>query len=275
MAVMARTLGIPSRIAVGYRAGANREDGQYTVSNRQLHSWPELYIRGAGWVSFEPTPDSDQAAQPKPSATATPSAAASETPLPAPGETTPPSASASATPTPTSAAAGGGSTGGGSVPWGALVAVLAALAVLGAPGVLRASRRHRRLGAVAAGRQPAVTAWRELLDDVADHGFAPGSAPPGDAAAVARTARAVLGRLASSVPGSVLPHLRSVVDAVDQERFAADGRADTGALLRSVQEARAALDAAVSRGRVVRSRLLPPSLLPSGRLSGRPAAAAG
>lgn len=78
------------------------------------------------------------------------------------------------------------------------------------------------------------------------------------------------------MPASVLPHLGSVVDAVDHERFAADGRSDTQALLRSVQEARTALDAAVSRGRVVRSRLLPPSLLPSGRPTDRrPAPAAG
>ena len=276
MAVMARTLGIPSRIAVGYRAGASREDGQYTVSNRQLHSWPELYIRGAGWVSFEPTPDSDQAAQPQPSASATPAPVPTATPLPAPGETAPASASATPTPTPTSAAAGGSSTRGGSIPWGVLVGVLVALAVLVAPGSVRAARRHRRLGAVAAGRRPAVTAWRELLDDLADHGFTPGAAPPGDAAAVARTARADLGRLRTVVPASVLPHLGSVVDAVDHERFAVDGRSDTQALLRSVQEARTALDAAVSRGRVVRSRLLPPSLLPSGRPTDRrPAPAAG
>ncbi|WFR66921.1 hypothetical protein P9139_20380 [Curtobacterium flaccumfaciens] len=108
-------------------------------------------------------------------------------------------------------------------------------------------------------------AWREVVDDVADHGYAPGLAPPGDAAAVARTARAVLGRLRSSVPGAVLPHLELVVDAVDRERFAADGAGsvDTAALLDAVREARTALDASASAVRVVRSRLLPPSLLPS------------
>jgi len=266
MAVMARTLGIPSRIAVGYRAGATQADGEYTVSNRQLHSWPELYIKGAGWVAFEPTPDSDQAAQSSTEATATPSAATRETPLPAPGQSAP--AESSSTPTPSASAVPGatGSTGGGGTgPLGLVVGIVLALALLASPAVVRAVRRRTRLGAVRAGRSPAVHAWREVLDDVADHGYAPGLAPPGDAAAVARTARAVLGRLRPTLPDSVLPHLDAVVDAVDRERFAADGSSsvDTAALSRAVQEARVALDAAVSGARVVRSRLLPPSLLPS------------
>lgn len=268
MAVMARTLGIPSRIAVGYRASSDQtEDGEYTVSNRQLHSWPELYIRGAGWVSFEPTPSSDAAARAGTESSAAPAPAPSETPLPAPGETAP--AEASPTPTPSAstepgaAATTGGSTGPGAA--GLAVGLLLLLAVLVAPGVVRVVRRRRRLAAVRAGRSPALQAWREVLDDVADHGYAPGLAPPGDAAAAARTARAVLGRLAGIVPATVLPHLTRIVDAVDLERFAAEGAAgvDTDALRRAVLEARVALDASVPRARVARSRLFPPSLLPS------------
>ena len=269
MAVMARTLGIPSRIAVGYRASSDQtEDGEYTVSNRQLHSWPELYIRGAGWVSFEPTPASDAAAQAGTESSATAAPAPSETPLPAPGEDT--SDEATPTPTPTSSAspeagAAASTTASGPGVAGLAVGLLLLLAVLIAPGAVRALRRRRRLTAIRAGRSPALHAWREVLDDVADHGYAPGLAPPGDAAAVARTARAVLGRLAGTVPASVLPHLSAVVDAVDVERFAADGTAavDAESLRRSVLEARAALDASVRRGRVVRSRVFPPSLLPS------------
>ncbi|AOX66441.1 hypothetical protein BJK06_12415 [Curtobacterium sp. BH-2-1-1] len=265
MAVMARTLGIPSRIAVGYRAGSTQADGEYTVSNRQLHSWPELYIKGAGWVAFEPTPDSDAAATPSTEATSTPSAAAPETPLPAPGESAP---ATSETPTPSASAAPGaaGSTGGGgNGPLGLAVGLVIAVALLVSPALVRALRRRTRLGAVRSGRSPAVNAWREALDDVADHGYAPGLAPPGDAAAAARTARAVLGRLRPSVPATVLPHLETIVDAVDRERFAAGGAAsvDAAALLAAVQEVRVALDASASGARVLRSRLVPPSLLPS------------
>ncbi|MFZ6990370.1 transglutaminaseTgpA domain-containing protein [Curtobacterium sp. RRHDQ66] len=264
MAVMARTLGIPSRIAVGYRAGGTQEDGEYTVSNRQLHSWPELYIKGAGWVAFEPTPDSDSAATSSTEPTTTPSAADPATPLPEPNASNEPSTSASPTPSASAAPGAAGSTGGsGNGPWGLAVGILIALAVLVAPATVRAVRRRSRLAAVADGRSPAVSAWRELLDDVADHGYAPGLAPPGDSAAVARTARAVLGRLRSTAPETVLPFLESVVDAVDLERYAPAGSVDGKALVTTVREARVALDASVRLPQRVRSRLLPPSLTPS------------
>jgi transglutaminase-like putative cysteine protease len=55
MAVMARTLGIPSRVAVGFLPGRERA-GTYEISVRDAHAWPELYFGGIGWVRFEPTP---------------------------------------------------------------------------------------------------------------------------------------------------------------------------------------------------------------------------
>jgi hypothetical protein len=59
---MARTLHIPSRVAVGFSYGdadpTSSSDGltTYTVRGRHAHAWPELYIAGAGWLPFEPTP---------------------------------------------------------------------------------------------------------------------------------------------------------------------------------------------------------------------------
>lgn len=55
-AVMARTLGIPSRVAVGYTPGTLRSDGWYSVLGRNSHAWPEIWFDGIGWVPFEPTP---------------------------------------------------------------------------------------------------------------------------------------------------------------------------------------------------------------------------
>lgn len=56
MAVMARQLGIPSRIVVGFTQGAPVDDGVWSVTVRDAHAWPELWFEGIGWVRFEPTP---------------------------------------------------------------------------------------------------------------------------------------------------------------------------------------------------------------------------
>ncbi len=54
MAVLARTLGIPSRVAVGFTPG-EQIDGWWTVKLKNYHAWPELYFEELGWVAFEPT----------------------------------------------------------------------------------------------------------------------------------------------------------------------------------------------------------------------------
>ena len=62
MVVMARSLGIPARLAVGYATGEYDPDSRaFVVREENAHSWPELYFPGVGWVRFEPT-----AAQPQP-----------------------------------------------------------------------------------------------------------------------------------------------------------------------------------------------------------------
>lgn len=54
-AVMARTLGMESRVAVGFIPGTLEADGSYVVRGRDAHAWPELLLAG-GWTAFEPTP---------------------------------------------------------------------------------------------------------------------------------------------------------------------------------------------------------------------------
>ncbi len=59
MAIMLRSVGIPSRIANGFRGGElNDISGSYIVRARDAHSWVEAYIPGFGWASFDPTPAS-------------------------------------------------------------------------------------------------------------------------------------------------------------------------------------------------------------------------
>ena len=56
MAAMARSLGIPARVAVGFLTPEKTAPGTYEYSAHDMHAWPELYFTGAGWVRFEPTP---------------------------------------------------------------------------------------------------------------------------------------------------------------------------------------------------------------------------
>jgi transglutaminase-like putative cysteine protease len=59
MAVLARLVGIPSRVAVGFTRGERQNDGSWLITTRDAHAWPELYLSGFGWIGFEPTPRDD------------------------------------------------------------------------------------------------------------------------------------------------------------------------------------------------------------------------
>ena len=57
MAVMLRTIGIPSREVNGFLPGEfNDLGGDYIVRASDAHSWVEAYFPGSGWISFDPTP---------------------------------------------------------------------------------------------------------------------------------------------------------------------------------------------------------------------------
>ena len=55
-AAFARVLGLPSRVAIGFTPGEQRDDGRYYVQDKHAHAWPEIYFDRVGWVPFEPTP---------------------------------------------------------------------------------------------------------------------------------------------------------------------------------------------------------------------------
>jgi len=57
MAVMLRTLRIPSRVVNGFRSEEfNDVTGNYIVRAKNAHSWVEAYFPGYGWITFDPTP---------------------------------------------------------------------------------------------------------------------------------------------------------------------------------------------------------------------------
>ncbi|MEO7720306.1 MAG: DUF3488 and transglutaminase-like domain-containing protein [Pseudolysinimonas sp.] len=178
MAIMARVLGIPSRVAVGFQPGQatvkNRQT-VFTVSTHDLHAWPELYFKGIGWLRFEPTPSrgelpsySDPAAvsqlptdSPTGGATATPTATAD------------PSAAAGRD-LPTDQANSKGSAadkGFNATPLVLLILLALLLGAALAPAVGRVFVRWRRERAVARGRDAATNAWAEVRDTARDHGW--------------------------------------------------------------------------------------------------------
>ena len=57
MAVMLRTLGIPSRVVNGFRTDEfNDLTANYVVRAKDAHAWVEAYFPGYGWQTFDPTP---------------------------------------------------------------------------------------------------------------------------------------------------------------------------------------------------------------------------
>ena len=57
-AAMARSVGIPARVAVGFTPGVTdpADPNVYRVRGEHAHAWPEIYLGEYGWVAFEPTP---------------------------------------------------------------------------------------------------------------------------------------------------------------------------------------------------------------------------
>jgi transglutaminase-like putative cysteine protease len=56
MVVLARAVGLPARIVVGYTSGEyDARSAEYIIRKENAHSWAEVYFSGVGWVEFEPT----------------------------------------------------------------------------------------------------------------------------------------------------------------------------------------------------------------------------
>ncbi len=64
MTVMLRALGIPARYVNGFLTGEYNDIGEdFIVRASDAHSWVEVYFPDYGWIPFDPTPPSDEAAR--------------------------------------------------------------------------------------------------------------------------------------------------------------------------------------------------------------------
>lgn len=55
MTLMARAAGLPARYVEGYAAFEKTEDDEYVIRDSHAHAFVEVYIPGAGWMTFDPT----------------------------------------------------------------------------------------------------------------------------------------------------------------------------------------------------------------------------
>lgn len=57
MALLLRMAGVPARVVTGFTSGSlDTKTREYVVRDLDAHSWVEVWYRGIGWVTFDPTP---------------------------------------------------------------------------------------------------------------------------------------------------------------------------------------------------------------------------
>ncbi|MFF9145353.1 transglutaminaseTgpA domain-containing protein [Streptomyces sp. NPDC014861] len=249
MAAMARSLGIPARVAVGFMPGTKQSDGSVSVGIRDAHAWPELYFEGAGWTRFEPTPSRGSTpaytrratptagptgpAQPSQEASAQPSAA------PRPSESCPAEMRRLGECGQDPAAVADSSSGGGTdvlKAAGWTLGALLVLALLCVPMLWRTRARARRLAP--SGGPLAV--WREIGDTAWDYGVEPDEA---------RTPRRTAERIVRTgeLDGAAAEAVHRVAGAVEEALYAPSPPPVHG-LARDAEQVRAGFRARASRG---------------------------
>ncbi|MBM7171365.1 transglutaminase domain-containing protein [Streptomyces sp. G44] len=269
MASMARTLGIPARVAVGFTPGSAQSDGSMSVGLRDAHAWPELYFEGVGWTRFEPTPsrgtvpeytrsdipsdDTSDPDTPEPSRSSEPSTA------PSASDSCPPDVrkqGACASAAPQVAAGSGGD--GPPIRMIVLVALAVLLVVMLPLLPLLWRRRVRSARTGPGGRTPAdaarrtMAAWLEVTDTAWDHGIEP------DESQTPRTAAARIVRI-GQLPTGPAEAVHRVATAVEQVLYAPNPRLPATGLAEDVRRVRDGLRATSTRSARLRATLAPRS----------------
>jgi len=255
MALLARIVGIPSRVGIGFLPGQPGKDGEYTVRMHDMHAWPELYFQGIGWVRFEPTPAARVATTPNWTVPATPSTNPTTAPSAAP--TAPGATEDPGIDKPNNgrdpiddtgaAAIDGGNwfTNGGGRTIGIVAGVILLLCI---PWLIRSLTRRRRF-ARPPGRLSAEGVWAEIRDTSRDLGL--------DWSDIA-TPRQAGDWLVTKLPAEAHPQALRLARGIEALRYAGDANLTLD--LRSEASAvRRALWSQAPQLRRWRARLLPPS----------------
>jgi transglutaminase-like putative cysteine protease len=209
-AVLARAIGLPTRLAVGFTSGTPQNNGTYQVVDADAHTWPEVYFGPKiGWVPFEPTksfsnPTSEGYAPPLPSSVG-PGLPAGEAPPAAPKSTTPTTVPGGPVrTTPSTAVAGGSHTGRGPAISGGWAATLVIFGLLVAwvAGNIGFRRLRWRLRRWRDGGEPGprvLSHWKEVAEMLAWWGV-PRSSGETDAEFAGRAGRSLTTQLREPSP---------------------------------------------------------------------------
>ncbi|MCL1870186.1 MAG: DUF3488 and transglutaminase-like domain-containing protein [Promicromonosporaceae bacterium] len=239
MVVLARSLGIPARLGVGYLPGTqDPQTGTWTVTGKDSHAWPELYFPGSGWVRFEPTPAVQTGAAPAYASSTTTSGGTVSSPTPTiadnnPHQTAGPTQGAVPTATETRTPAQVAHAQSELHRW--LIGAGVLLLLVAGALVLAVRRRRSRPP------RDAEEAWNRVVAALSGAGVSlPTATTPRRAPGEAATAWAA--KRGEPIPDDVRTGLATLADALENERYAARAeQVDGEALAQMVREVTAGI----------------------------------
>lgn len=262
MAIMARTLDIPSRVVIGFLQPEPVDNDTWEFRGTDMHAWPELYFAGVGWTRFEPTPNTSdsEGSEPRPFLVSSTTDPVPGNGLLGPGRATQGlGGTDSPAVQPDAGSEDVASSGDSAALWVAPLVLLGVALIVLSPRLIRTGITRRRWSRASDAGRAAEAAWAELRDHVIDlrMDWDSGATPR----AIGRSVRERLpddrGR-----GGEIVDSLNRLVLAIEQARYAPAIRHPKD-LRRAASVVAVALARRQTKGRRLLAWWLPASLLRS------------